>query len=160
MGSWVPVCSAQAGTAYEFVLKIALSDLSNSDHNLETGCILVQRNMIAFIFMIVFVVMAFLVKSLQDYSLCYCRGNVEKKTVLENLDLVLLAMDETVDGGYVMLHIRGLSSFSSHGKDGSDCVHSLMGMNWPKFPCMWQIWGDFKFRDFLSGGDVQDHPGD
>ncbi len=27
------------------------------------------------------------------------RGAVEKKTVLENLDLVLLAMDETVDGG-------------------------------------------------------------
>jgi len=25
---------------------------------------------------------------------------VEKKTVLENLDLVLLVMDETVDGGY------------------------------------------------------------
>jgi hypothetical protein len=29
-----------------------------------------------------------------------CRGAVEKKTVLENLDLVLLAMDETVDKGY------------------------------------------------------------
>lgn len=27
------------------------------------------------------------------------RGAVEKKTVLENLDLVLLAMDETVDKG-------------------------------------------------------------
>ena len=25
---------------------------------------------------------------------------MEKKTVLENLDLVLLVMDETVDGGY------------------------------------------------------------
>ena len=28
-----------------------------------------------------------------------CRSAVEKKTVLENLDLVLLVMDETVDGG-------------------------------------------------------------
>ena len=28
-----------------------------------------------------------------------CRGAVEKKTVLENLDLVLLAMDEIIDGG-------------------------------------------------------------
>ena len=28
-----------------------------------------------------------------------CRGAVEKKTVLENLDLVLLAMDEIVDKG-------------------------------------------------------------
>ena len=28
---------------------------------------------------------------------------MEKKTVLENLDLVLLVMDETVDGGYVGL---------------------------------------------------------
>jgi hypothetical protein len=28
-----------------------------------------------------------------------CRSAVEKKTVLENLDLVLLAMDEIVDGG-------------------------------------------------------------
>lgn len=27
------------------------------------------------------------------------RGAVEKKTVLENLDLILLSMDETVDGG-------------------------------------------------------------
>ncbi|KAK9836146.1 hypothetical protein WJX81_004488 [Elliptochloris bilobata] len=30
------------------------------------------------------------------------RGAVEKKTVLENLDLVLLAMDETVDGGLIL----------------------------------------------------------
>jgi hypothetical protein len=29
------------------------------------------------------------------------RDAVEKKTVLENLDLVLLAMDEIIDGGYV-----------------------------------------------------------
>jgi hypothetical protein len=29
----------------------------------------------------------------------FCRQQVEKKTVLENLDLVLLAIDETVDGG-------------------------------------------------------------
>lgn len=29
---------------------------------------------------------------------CY-RQQVEKKTVLENLDLVLLAIDEIVDGG-------------------------------------------------------------
>ena len=28
-----------------------------------------------------------------------CRGAVEKKTVLENLDLVLLAIDEIIDGG-------------------------------------------------------------
>lgn len=28
-----------------------------------------------------------------------CRQQVEKKTALENLDLVLLAIDETVDGG-------------------------------------------------------------
>jgi hypothetical protein len=32
--------------------------------------------------------------------LCY-RNNVEKKTVLENLDLVLLCLDEIIDGGYV-----------------------------------------------------------
>ena len=31
--------------------------------------------------------------------LVVCRGAVEKKTVLENLDLVLLAMDEIVDKG-------------------------------------------------------------
>lgn len=30
------------------------------------------------------------------------RQQVEKKTVLENLDLVLLAMDETVDGGIIL----------------------------------------------------------
>ncbi|CAI5498950.1 unnamed protein product [Closterium sp. Naga37s-1] len=30
------------------------------------------------------------------------RGNVEKKTVLENLDLVLLCLDELVDGGVIL----------------------------------------------------------
>ncbi|CAM6127694.1 unnamed protein product [Calypogeia fissa] len=30
------------------------------------------------------------------------RGNVEKKTVLENLDLVLLTLDEIVDGGIIL----------------------------------------------------------
>ena len=30
------------------------------------------------------------------------RGAVEKRTVLENLDLVLLALDEIVDGGVIM----------------------------------------------------------
>lgn len=30
-----------------------------------------------------------------------CRDNVEKTSVLENLDLVLLCLDEIVDGGYV-----------------------------------------------------------
>lgn len=33
------------------------------------------------------------------HELAVCRGAVEKKTVLENLDLVLLAMDEIVDKG-------------------------------------------------------------
>jgi hypothetical protein len=28
-----------------------------------------------------------------------CRQQVDKKTVLENLDLLLLVMDEVVDGG-------------------------------------------------------------
>lgn len=31
--------------------------------------------------------------------ICACRQQVDKKTVLENLDLVLLVMDEIVDGG-------------------------------------------------------------
>jgi hypothetical protein len=34
-----------------------------------------------------------------DMCIAPCRQQVEKKTVLENLDLVLLAIDETVDGG-------------------------------------------------------------
>ena len=33
----------------------------------------------------------------------WCRGAVEKKTVLENLDLILLAMDEIVDRGWAPL---------------------------------------------------------
>lgn len=32
-------------------------------------------------------------------NICPCRQQVEKKTVLENLDLALLAMDEIIDGG-------------------------------------------------------------
>lgn len=35
-------------------------------------------------------------------SQVYYRGAVEKKSVLENLDLVLLAMDEIVDKGCVI----------------------------------------------------------
>ena len=34
---------------------------------------------------------------------------MEKKTVLENLDLVLLAMDETVDGGCGPVHCEALN---------------------------------------------------
>ncbi|CAM6084571.1 unnamed protein product [Calypogeia fissa] len=30
------------------------------------------------------------------------RGNVEKKTILENLDLILLTLDEIVDGGIIL----------------------------------------------------------
>ena len=37
--------------------------------------------------------------ALDSRCISFRRGAVEKKTVLENLDLVLLAMDETVDGG-------------------------------------------------------------
>lgn len=36
-----------------------------------------------------------------DWWNLYCRNNVEKKSVLENLDLVLLCLDEIVDGGCV-----------------------------------------------------------
>lgn len=57
--------------------------------------------MVAFVFT---AALAFPVESSQNDTLCRCRGNVEKKTVLENLDLVLLAMDETVDGGCAMLY--------------------------------------------------------
>ena len=38
----------------------------------------------------------------------HCRSAVEKKTVLENLDLILLAMDEIVDKGYVIRQIMHL----------------------------------------------------
>lgn len=31
----------------------------------------------------------------------FFRGNVEKREALENLDLILLCLDEIVDGGYV-----------------------------------------------------------
>lgn len=33
------------------------------------------------------------------YCCCIYRQQVDKKTVLENLDLVLLTIDEIVDGG-------------------------------------------------------------
>ena len=36
---------------------------------------------------------------------------MEKKTVLENLDLILLAMDETVDGGCVLEYLYCLGYF-------------------------------------------------
>ena len=32
------------------------------------------------------------------------RGDVEKRAALENLDLILLCIDEVVDGGYVFLN--------------------------------------------------------
>ena len=42
---------------------------------------------------------ASLVQDRMVISMSECRSAVEKKTVLENLDLVLLAMDEIVDKG-------------------------------------------------------------
>ena len=41
--------------------------------------------------------------SIVRYLFCflYSRGNVEKKEALENLDLILLCLDEIIDGGYV-----------------------------------------------------------
>lgn len=32
-----------------------------------------------------------------------CRGNIEKKEALENLDLILLCIDEIIDGGYAFV---------------------------------------------------------
>lgn len=32
-----------------------------------------------------------------------CRGSVDKREALENLDLILLCIDEIVDGGYIVL---------------------------------------------------------
>lgn len=43
-----------------------------------------------------------------------CSNAVEKKTVLENLDLVLLAMDEIVDGGWVGIWWEGRAA--GHGR--------------------------------------------
>ena len=53
---------------------------------------------------------------------------MEKKTVLENLDLVLLTMDETVDGGCVMGHICLI-----HHPDGTQPPRSVAqcSMWWP-----------------------------
>jgi hypothetical protein len=39
---------------------------------------------------------------LLDFPLFSSRGNVDKKEALENLDLVLLCIDEIIDGGYVI----------------------------------------------------------
>lgn len=41
------------------------------------------------------------------------RGQIEKRNVLEGLDLVLLAADETVDDGYVPSLKAGLTTESS-----------------------------------------------
>ena len=35
------------------------------------------------------------------FCFLYSRGNVEKKEALENLDLILLCLDEIIDGGYI-----------------------------------------------------------
>lgn len=41
--------------------------------------------------------------SLADSLSMLLRNSLEKRAVLENLDLVLLCLDETVDDGYVFL---------------------------------------------------------
>lgn len=45
------------------------------------------------------VILAAVLQGFYDSISLLLRNAVEKKTVLENLDLVLLAMDEIVDGG-------------------------------------------------------------
>ena len=39
-------------------------------------------------------------------DLVFSRGNVDKKEALENLDLILLCLDEIVDGGYAIFLFR------------------------------------------------------
>ena len=47
---------------------------------------------------------------LHIYSLfLYSRSNVEKKEALENLDLILLCLDEIIDGGYLSYALSLLS---------------------------------------------------
>jgi len=45
------------------------------------------------------------------------RHQVEKRAILENLDLVVLALDETVDNGSVLLLLFGLQ-FREWGRAG------------------------------------------
>ena len=47
------------------------------------------------------IAMAQVLSALTESTSILLRNNVEKKTVLENLDLVLIAMDEIVDGGII-----------------------------------------------------------
>jgi len=42
----------------------------------------------------------FIVPILQSYFCIIYRNNVDKREALENLDLILLCLDEIVDGGY------------------------------------------------------------
>ena len=45
------------------------------------------------------IVMAQVLQALCESTNILLRNSVDKKTVLENLDLVLIAMDEIIDGG-------------------------------------------------------------
>lgn len=56
------------------------------------------------------------------------RNAVEKKTVLENLDLVLLAMDEIVEGGLILETDPGVIATRVTMRSGDGAGDSPMGM--------------------------------
>ena len=75
----------------------------------------------------------FNIRTCVDSDLRYfnpCRNAVEKKTVLENLDLVLLVMDETVDGGYV--HVLDHMCYR--------LVVELPSHRSKRLGCAWPVW--------------------
>ena len=63
------------------------------------------------------VVMSYVLHALTDSIQILLRDEVEKKTMLECLDLVLLTMDEIIDGGYLQMDKSG-KRFVDGGYDG------------------------------------------
>ncbi|PSC76108.1 Coatomer subunit zeta-2 [Micractinium conductrix] len=73
------------------------------------------------------------------------RNAVEKKTVLENLDLVLLAMDEIVDGGLILETDAGVvASRVTMRQDGDDSPMGADSANNPGLVTLSQAFGSIK----------------
>ena len=58
------------------------------------------------------------------------RNQVEKRGVLENLDLVLLCLDETIDDGYACSFVPFLIIIVALGTARCSCLYDAPGLLW------------------------------
>lgn len=90
------------------------------------------------------VILASVLSGFYDSISLLLRNAVEKKTVLENLDLVLLAMDEIVDGGLILETDASVIASRVTMRTAEDGSPMAMDANNPGLQTLSQAFGNVK----------------